>query len=207
MDMAERSLRIQSTCGQSSDTIKLCEWADSVCAYVLQAVAASEMAGIQAHIASCPRCRDELGMLSRVVDRLVFWATDVLRPASSLQERLAVRISQDTGEPAVPPPAPQWSEPDWQQVAPGIECKLLATDTERQRVSMLVRLAPKASYPAHTHADVEELYLLDGELWINDRKLHAGDYSCRTPGTNDYRVWSEAGCSCLLVTSTADLLQ
>jgi hypothetical protein len=41
-----------------------------------------------------------------------------------------------------PPPALQWSEPEWEQVAPGIECKLLATDAERDRVSMLVRLAP-----------------------------------------------------------------
>jgi ChrR-like protein with cupin domain len=40
---------------------------------------------------------------------------------------------------------------------------LVATDTERDRVSMLVRLAPGASYPAHTHAGVEELHLLDGE--------------------------------------------
>jgi hypothetical protein len=50
----------------------------------------------------------------------------------------------------VPPPAQRWSEPEWEQVAPGIECKLLATDTERHRVSMLVRLAPGARYPAHT---------------------------------------------------------
>jgi anti-sigma factor ChrR (cupin superfamily) len=58
--------------------------------------------------------------------------------------------------------ARQWVEPEWEQVAPGIECKLLATDTERHRVSMLVRLAPGARYPAHTHAGVEELHLLDG---------------------------------------------
>jgi anti-sigma factor ChrR (cupin superfamily) len=69
----------------------------------------------------------------------------------------------------VPPPAPQWCEPEWEKVAVGIECKLLAADTERKRISMLVRLAPAASYPAHTHAGVEELHLLEGELWIDDR--------------------------------------
>jgi hypothetical protein len=58
--------------------------------------------------------------------------------------------------------------------APGIECKLLATDAERHRVSMLVRLAPGARYPAHTHAGVEELHLLDGQLWIDERKLFPG---------------------------------
>jgi hypothetical protein len=57
--------------------------------------------------------------------------------------RLSLRIAEETGKQPVPPPAWQWSEPEWQQVAPGIECKLLATDTERHRVSMLVRLAPQ----------------------------------------------------------------
>ena len=90
---------------------------------------------------------------------------------------------------------------------PGIECKLLATDAERHRVSMLVRLAPGASYPAHTHAGVEELHLLDGELWIDARKLFPGDYNYGAPGAGDERVWSETGCTCLLVTSTKDTLR
>jgi anti-sigma factor ChrR (cupin superfamily) len=98
-----------------------------------------------------------------VIERFAAWPTDVLRPPASLQARLAARIADETGKPVLPPPR-QWSEPDWEQVAPGIECRLLATDTERHRVSMLVRLAPGASYPAHTHAGVEELHLLDGEL-------------------------------------------
>src|SRR6266404_6325060 len=96
---------------------------------------------------------------------------------------------------------------DFRKVAPGIECKLLATDTERHRVSMLVRLAPGASYPAHTHAGEEELHLLDGELWIDERKLFPGDYNYGAPGAGDERVWSETGCTCVLVTSTKDTLR
>ena len=105
------------------------------------------------------------------------------------------------------PPARQWSEPEWEQVAPGIECKLLAADTERHRVSMLVRLAPGASYPAHTHAGVEELHLLDGELWIDGRKLVPGDYNYGALGAVDERIWSETGCTCVLITSTKDTLR
>ena len=105
------------------------------------------------------------------------------------------------------PPARRWSEPEWEQVAPGIECKLLATDAEKQRVSMLVRLAPGANYPSHTHAGIEELHLLDGELWIDDRKLFPGDYNYGAPGAVDERVLSETGCTCLLITSTKDVLR
>jgi anti-sigma factor ChrR (cupin superfamily) len=131
----------------------------------------------------------------------------VLRPTTSLQIRLADRIAKESGTQPVIPPAPQWSEPEWAQVAPGIECKLLATDTERRRISMLVRLAPGAIYPPHIHGGVEELHLLDGELWIDERKLFPGDYNYAEPGSGDQRVWSETGCTCVLITSSEDILQ
>ena len=188
-----------------------CAQSELTSAYALQVLPASDVAGAEAHIAACPECQRELESLRPVIDRFVSWPTDVLRPTASLQARLAQRIAEETGQPPMPPPelpaGRQWSEPDWEEVAPGIECKLLATDAERQRVSMLVRLAPGASYPAHTHAGVEELHLLDGELWIDARKLVPGDYSYGAPGEGDEQVWSEAGCTCVLVTSTRDILR
>ena len=184
-----------------------CKQSELVCAYALKVLPGSEVAAVEAHIADCPDCQRELKTLQPVLDRLVCWPTDVLRPTKSLQERLALRIAEETGKQPVPPPALQWSEPEWEQVSPGIECKLLATDTERHRVSMLVRLAPGASYPAHTHAGVEELHLLDGELWIDERKLVPGDYNYGAPGAGDERVWSETGCTCVLITSTKDTLR
>jgi DNA-binding NarL/FixJ family response regulator/quercetin dioxygenase-like cupin family protein len=98
-------------------------------------------------------------------------------------------------------------EAEWEEVAPGISCNLLATDAEKDRVSMLVRLAPGAAYPPHRHAGVEELYLLDGELMIDDKTLHPGDYNRALPGTGDQHVWSETGCTCVLLTSTRDVLR
>lgn len=106
----------------------------------------------------------------------------------------------------MPPATPRWSAPEWEDLAPGISCKLLATDTEKHVVSMLVRLAPGAEYPPHSHAGDEQLHLLAGELWIDERKLHPGDYNRAAPGTSDKRVWSENGCTCVLVTSTKDVL-
>ena len=187
--------------------VNRCDQAELACAYVLQSSHPREMPAAEAHIAACPDCRRELESLRPVVNQFVAWPTDVLRPTTSLQARLAHRIAEATGKQPVLWPARAWSEPEWEQVAPGIECKLLATDPERHRVSMLVRLAPDASYPAHTHAGVEELHLLDGELWIDERKLFPGDYNYGAPGTGDQRVWSETGCTCLLVTSTKDVLR
>jgi anti-sigma factor ChrR (cupin superfamily) len=193
----------------STSDISRCPQSEVTCAYVAQTLAANEAAAAEAHIASCADCAREVESLRPVVNEFVSWPTDVLRPTTSLQARLASRIAAETGKPPVLPTARQWSAPApaWEQVAPGIECKLLATDTERQRVSMLVRLAPGASYPAHTHAGVEELHLLDGELWIDERKLIPGDYNFGAPGTGDDRVWSETGCTCVLITSVKDTLR
>jgi anti-sigma factor ChrR (cupin superfamily) len=131
---------------------------------------------------------------------------DVLSPSPSVWERLAQRVAGDAS--ATPTASAQpWTEPEWEEVAPGISCKLLATDMQRQRVSMLVRLAPGTDYPPHKHAGVEELHLLHGELMIDDRKLYPGDYNRAEPGTADSRVWSETGCTCVLVTSTRDELR
>ena len=184
-----------------------CDQAELVCAYALQAVPSRERPALEAHIGSCPDCRRELESLRPVLDAFVSWPADVLRPAASLQERLARRIAEDTGRRPVLRAKRQWSEPEWAEVAPGISCKLLAVDADKHVVSMLVRLSPGREYPPHTHAGVEELHLLDGELWIDDRKLYPGDYNRAEPGTGDKRVWSETGCTCVLITSTEDILR
>ena len=183
-----------------------CDQSEALCAYALQAVPPAELEAVEAHIALCPHCRRELEILRPIVGSFAAWPTDVLRPRQPLQARLARRIAAETGKPAVMPPAPQWREPEWEEAAPGIFCKLLATDTERHRVSMLVRLLPNVEYPPHTHAGVEELHLLDGELWIDERKLYPGDYNRAEAPTGDKRVWSETGCTCVLITSTKDVL-
>jgi anti-sigma factor ChrR (cupin superfamily) len=183
-----------------------CSQSAQLCAYAVQALPASEAAAIEAHVLSCSTCRRELQSLRPVIDSLVSWPRDVLRPSVSLQARLSQRIAAETGGDPMPPPTRQWSDPEWEEVAPGIFCKILASDLEKQRVSMLVRLLPGVDYPPHTHAEFEELHLLDGELWIDNRKLHPGDCNIAAAPSGDKRVWSETGCTCVLITSTQDVL-
>jgi len=61
-------------------------------------------------------------------------------------------------------------------------------------------------YPPHRHAGVEELHLLHGELMIDDKKLYPGAYNRAEADTVDYRVWSETGCTCVLLTSYKDVI-
>lgn len=185
-----------------------CERSERVAEYALRALPAAERSAFEAHVAECPVCRQELAAVRPIVDAFVDWPTDIVQPTAALWGRLAERIAADAGGEPSREPEGRWAgEPEWKEVAPGITCKLLATDAAMARVSMLVRLAPGVAYPPHTHAGVEELHLLDGELWIEDRLLHPGDYNRAEPGTGDARVWSETGCTCVLLTSFRDVLR
>ena len=182
-----------------------CDRAEITSAFALRALAADEMREAEVHIATCADCQRELESLRPVIHSLVNWPQDMLQPSASLWDQLASRIAPEAR--GLPDPVDRrWSEPEWDDVGTGITCKVLASDLETQQVSMLVRLAPGAAYPPHRHAGVEELHLLDGELWIDDRKLRAGDYYRAEPGTSDDKVWSETGCTCVLITSPRDTL-
>ena len=183
-----------------------CDQVDLVSAYVLHALPLSEASTLEAHFTTCVQCRQELQTLRPIIDSFSAWPNEVLRPPTSIWDRLLERIDSQAPKHSQPTTRRNWLEPDWEDVAPGISCKLLATSTEQDRVTMLVRLAPGGEYPAHTHSGVEELHLLHGELWIDDKKLLPGDYYSAEPRTADKHVWSETGCTCLLITSPSDVL-
>jgi quercetin dioxygenase-like cupin family protein len=182
------------------------EHLDLVFLYALQALPSREIRVVEDQISSCKGCRQEIETLRPIVRSFAGWPTDVLRPAESLWGRLADRIAKETGtQPLVAPPNVP-ANPDWEEAAPGIHVKILATDDAKDSVSMLVRLDPGTDYPGHSHAGVEELHLLHGELKVDDRTLHPGDFIHAEAGSVDHRVWSETGCTCFLMTSTRDVL-
>jgi hypothetical protein len=180
------------------------EHVDLVFLYALRALPASDVPVVERRISECADCRREIETMRPVIGSFVSWPTDVLRPSTSLWGRLAQRIADETGTKPVAPPSELPAQPDWEEAAPGISVKLLATDPEKNRVSMLVRLAPGTDYPPHRHVDVEELHLLQGELMIDDKKLYPGDYIRADADSVDHRVWSETGCTCVLLACTKD---
>ncbi len=186
---------------------KRCPYGDRVAVHALHALPAKAASAMEAHLAACRECQNEFEQLSPIVERFVDWPTDDMKPPAATRARVAQRIASEIGREFRLPSERIPAELDWEQVSPGIWCKVLATDDERKRVSMLVRLAPGVVYPAHTHSGVEELHLLDGELWIDDRKLFAGDYNRAEAGSSDDLVWSETGCTCVLITSPEDVLR
>jgi len=183
------------------------EHTNRVAMYALSALPAAEVSTVETHLADCAQCREQLEGLRPVIDSFVAWPRAVLRPTTPLWERLERRLDDapDPAEPALTDD--DWQEPAWEEAAPGLWYQLLSKDAGTQRVTMLVRLEPGIEYPPHVHAGTEELHLLDGELWINDDKLYPGDYSRAEADTADRRVWSETGCTCVLITSHRDILK
>jgi hypothetical protein len=182
------------------------EHLDLIFLFALQALPPQEMSSVEAQISSCEDCRREIETLRPIVRSFVGWSTDVLRPAESLWDRLAKRISSNGATQPYVPPLEAPVKPEWEEAAPGIYVKILARNAEIDSVSMLVRLDPGTDYPAHRHAGVEELHLLHGVLKVDDRTLYPGDFIHSEAGSVDQRVWSETGCTCFLVTSTKDAL-
>ena len=191
----------------SPDHSPRCEYLEQVSLHVLGALPPNEATQMHEHLKTCDACSAELETLRSMVASFGSWPTELLDPSGSLWGRLAERISLETRDRSIPATPPVCGDPEWEEVGPGISCKLLSEDTEHHRVSMLVRLAAGAEYPPHTHAGTEELHLLEGELWINARKLNPGDYNRAEAGSADRRVWSETGCTCVLMTSTKDILR
>jgi quercetin dioxygenase-like cupin family protein len=174
--------------------------------YVLQALPSDQMSVFEDHLFACSECRDEIRTLQQVLNCFASWPTDVLRPSTALWDRLSQRISEESRVDPVSIPSRRLPTAEWEQVAEGISCKVLAVDDKTGRITMLVRLAPGTDYPPHRHADSEELHLLHGELMINDQKVHAGEFVRAEAGSVDHRVCSQTGCTCVLITSTKDTI-
>jgi anti-sigma factor ChrR (cupin superfamily) len=127
----------------------------------------------------------------------------VLRPSASLWERLSQRIADESGGEPVSPPKLQ-PTPEWAKAAEGIFFRLLSIDARTNRFTALVRIEPGAEYPAHRHSELEECYMLHGDLCVDDKRYSAGEYFRAEAGTVDHRVWTETGCTCVLITSLKD---
>ena len=81
----------------------------------------------------------------------------------------------------------------------GIFVKVLRYDEKSNRSpSILLKFEPGAKYPAHNHPGGEEVFVLEGKIKFGNKNLAAGDYLF-TPPNGKHAVWSESGCTMLLV--------
>jgi hypothetical protein len=89
-------------------------------------------------------------------------------------------------------------EGKWHDVHPGVKLKLLFRDQTTQ--SFLLDIAPNTIVPSHDHPSDEECFVMQGEAFIGDVCLRAGDYHFATHGSRHVGLRSETGARLLIRT-------
>jgi len=152
-------------------------------------------AGFEKHLETgCSVCEAELRSFTEAAAQIA-QTVDQVAPPEHLREKLLQRIA----------PAPErvicrTDELEWHPLPfPGISAKRLFMDPVSGSITTLVRMSPGSSYPAHHHAGVEHLYMLEGDLAFRDHTLHAGDYEVSVPSSDHSPVTTKNGCLVLIM--------
>ncbi len=114
--------------------------------------------------------------------------------AQRMKQQLFERVREDGSDDALV--TVSGASDDWIETSPGNQVKVLRSDAES--MSILVRLAPGTTFPAHYHPVEEETYVVEGETYFGDIHLKAGDYHVAPEGSSHGEVRTETGCVLLI---------
>jgi anti-sigma factor ChrR (cupin superfamily) len=179
--------------------------------YALDLLDLEERLWVEAQILECPDLAEELAGYQAAVGAIPYTAPPVPM-AADLKDRLFDRLGLNPVTPSTdlhlqtPPAEP--SEPEkfairsadlnWKpHRIEGVECALLFLDEVTRMRSMLVKAAAGVVYPLHEHRGVEEIYMLEGDLIIDDRTYLAGDY-IRSHPNSMHAPSTHTGCKFLI---------
>jgi len=70
----------------------------------------------------------------------------------------------------------------WVAAGPGVEVKVLRTNAARRDQTVLIRMQPGAVVVGHRHTQEEECLVLEGEVFVGDHRLGAGDMHVAAAG-------------------------
>lgn len=84
------------------------------------------------------------------------------------------------------------AEAPWVDFGPGIQRRVLHAEAGGA-AAMLYRTAPGAAVPHHGHGHDEECFMVDGELFLDDRLLRRGEYQLAPAGTEHHSVFTDTG--------------
>lgn len=173
--------------------------------YALGAIEGAEKTAFEEHLrAGCARCEAELRELREVAAQI--GASAPVEPPAALKQRVLGRARRGPRFPGVILEEPgllisRSAEVEWQDMAAGVQFKPLYMDSDRRYNTCLVRMAAGSSYPAHRHKDVEELFVLTGDLHVAGEVMGPGDYCRASADTVHGMTRSTAGCLFLLLAS------
>jgi anti-sigma factor ChrR (cupin superfamily) len=130
------------------------------------------------------KCGDELeGVESRSFEQLA----NAIAPSAvsaETRERLWARIRERVAMPEPEGTATVRAEgAEWIALSPLVKFRRLRVDVAAGSQTVLVRAEPGGCVPGHRHTKDEELIVLEGECYIGDHHLRAGDANFATAGS------------------------
>jgi quercetin dioxygenase-like cupin family protein len=88
---------------------------------------------------------------------------------------------------------------DWHAIGPGMLTKTLFVDQSRATVTSLVRMLPGTALPPHRHLGDEQIYVLEGDCYVQGARLGPGDFHHAAPGTVHESTYTVDGTTFLLI--------
>jgi quercetin dioxygenase-like cupin family protein len=135
-------------------------------------------------------------------------------PPPSLKQRLLARIAEEPAQDGAPEGSffvkagvtgVRTKDASWQKTPlPGVEAKTIHRDDERGYTTRLVRIEPGGRYPYHKHGGTEEIFMLEGTVWVNGKLLVPGDYCRSEAGTDERGTVSDHGALAVVISSDKD---
>lgn len=165
--------------------------------YALGALDGEDLAALQAHLAAgCAECQAKVSEASAALSALP-GDYQALTPSAQVKTKIFEEIDRDK-----PGLAFVFADQGaWMDIAPGVRAKMLNMDSDRQRVTALVRMEPGSRYDNHRHTRTEELVVIEGSCYCGGKLLQKGDYHRAEAGSIHLDTYTDDGSLMLIITS------
>jgi anti-sigma factor ChrR (cupin superfamily) len=161
--------------------------------YLAGALPPEEHAAAEARLATDPAFAAAVADLAATAD-LLAEAGPSQPPPPAVRERLMADL----------PPRltiARAADAEWVPIRPGVAYRFLHIDRAQHRFTALVRMDRGARYRPHGHDHPEECLVLEGELYVGNVLMRAGDFQRAEPGCRHAEQRTETGCLLLLSAS------
>jgi anti-sigma factor ChrR (cupin superfamily) len=181
---------------------------DRAALYVVGALRGEEARDFAAHLKQgCEVCAAEVKAFSNVADELAA-VVPPEAPSAKLRERVLDKIANEAGaghSSTIGKNGMRFVLSNlmpWEATAiAGVETKVLFRDARSGIVTQLVRMGPGTSFPHHRHAEVEDCYVLEGDLTLSGVEMKAGDYCRAEPSSIHTGITTRDGTVIILIAS------
>ncbi|MEP6959219.1 MAG: cupin domain-containing protein [Nitrospirota bacterium] len=153
--------------------------------------------------AAAQRAREDLASFEPIAARLGETVPPVT-PPGALKATILEKIQRTGPEPPLTEAGFTFirsSEGPWVEPLTGLQLKVLHVDPITQRTTALAKFAPGFRYVSHRHAEIEELFVLEGGFVCQGQALLPGDYHRSDAGSVHAETSTDEGCTLLMIFS------